>query len=218
MLFVLALTSMSLQHRAVAQAAGDPVAGRQKADSERCVECHIVAGGTDGGQTTGKESLFARLAGQSAAYIRKQLMDFRSGAREFDPMAIMSRSITDEDMQDIVAYFSSLPRERGDSAAAAAAAASTAPLRGDAQQLYARGDPARGIVACASCHGAQGEGRQAADPVPLLAGQDWRYLRQQLLDWRSGERHNSAEGAMNKTAKGLSDQDIDGLATYLSGL
>lgn len=81
---------------------GDAALGQGKADAERCIECH-GADGQGQGHSNGPEGKFARLAGQQAAYIVKQIQDFRSGARKHDQMAIMARSITDEDAADIAA-------------------------------------------------------------------------------------------------------------------
>jgi cytochrome c553 len=52
----------------------------------------------------------------------------------------------------------------------------------------------------------------------VIGGQDVKYLRNQLLAWRSGERRNSPGGAMNDATKGLTDAEIDELAHYLSGI
>jgi cytochrome c553 len=43
-------------------------------------------------------------------------------------------------------------------------------------------------------------------------------LREQLRNWRSGERSNSPNGVMNIIAKFLSDEEIEALALYISGL
>jgi cytochrome c553 len=174
--------------------AGDVAAGRIKSESERCQECH----GADG-NGNGEDGKFARLAGQYPAYIVKELQDFRSGARKHDVMMIMARSLEESDLADIAAYYGGLPAMRGDATRADTEAA---------QRLFA---------ACAACHGAQGKGNGNA-AFPVIGGQDAKYLRTQLLAWRSGERRNSPGGAMNDAAKGLTDAEIDLLAHYLSGI
>lgn len=178
----------------LAARAGDVAAGRIKSESERCQECH----GADG-NGNGEDGKFARLAGQYPAYIVKQLQDFRSGARKHDVMMIMARSLEEADLADIAAYYGGLPAMRG-----AAMPADTEA----AQRLF---------TACAACHGAQGKGNGNA-AFPVIGGQDAKYLRNQLLAWRSGERRNSPGGAMNDAARGLTDAEIDLLAHYLSGI
>lgn len=78
--------------------AGDPVAGKQK--SATCVACH----GPDGNSPLPANP---RLAGQYADYLEHVLREYRSGARANAIMAGMSASLTDEDIEDLAAYFSS---------------------------------------------------------------------------------------------------------------
>lgn len=186
---------------------GDPVLGKEKADAERCMECHGVDG-NGAGHPNGPEGKFAKLAGQSPVYVLKQIQDFRSGARKHDQMAIMARSISDEDARDIAAYFSSLPRMKGEGGAAPA----------QAQALYDKGDAARGIAACINCHGAQGKGLAAMPLAPVIGGQEWLYLQKQLLDWRSGFRRNDPSGVMSQSTQALTDAEVLALTHYLSGL
>jgi cytochrome c553 len=193
------------------QPQGDPVAGKEKAESERCLECHGLDGNGAGhadSSKAGTEGKFAKLAGQYPDYILKQIRDFRSGARKHDQMAIMARSVSDEDVLDIAAYFGSLPRMSGEGGDA----------RALGKALFAQGDPARGVQACVSCHGDKGKGLPGTALGPVVGGQAWRYLDKQLRDWRSGERRNSAEGVMSQASRALTDQDIEALADYLSGM
>jgi cytochrome c553 len=188
---------------------GDPVAGKQKADAERCMECHGPEG-QGAGHSNGAEGKFPKLAGQRRDYLAKQLLNFRTGERKHDKMNMMARSVSEDDLLDIVAYYSSQSRMQGDG-------------QGDnpvGRELFAQGDAERDIAACVNCHG-DGAARvdlPAGTPVPELRGQAWRYLEQQLLDWRSGWRRNSAGGVMNRTTRALTDGEIVALASYLSGL
>lgn len=188
-------------------AKGNPILGREKADSERCMECH-GADGHGAGHSNGPEGKFAKLAGLNPDYILKQIRDFRSGARKHDQMQIMARSVSDEDVRDIAAYFASQRTMNGQDGERHALGKS----------LYQSGDPARGVLPCISCHGAQGKGLTDRPLTPVIGGQEWRYLDQQLRDWRSGERRNSDDGVMNQLTKTLTDGEIEALANYLSGL
>ncbi|MQA37872.1 c-type cytochrome [Rugamonas aquatica] len=191
---------------------GDPVAGREKADSERCLECH---GGSGEGQgfSVGTDGKFAKLGGQYPEYIIKQIQDFRSGKRKHEFMKMMATGISDADLADIAAYFATLPPMPAAAKSAQAPQQAAAPLS-HAQQLYAQGDPARKLPACTSCHGEGGKGTAGVGPV--IGGQGQRYLEQQLHDWRSGSRNNSAGGVMNQFAAPLSDAEIEALARYVS--
>jgi cytochrome c553 len=184
---------------------GDVATGRVRSESERCQECH----GADG-NGIGQDGKFAKLAGQYPAYIVKQLEDFRSGARKHDLMGIMARSLDEPDLADIAAYYAGLERMHGADGSGGTDAGGTA-------RLFAEGDAGRGIAACAACHGARGEGNREAG-FPVIGGQEVKYLQNQLLAWRSGERKNSAAGVMNGVAKGLTDAEIDALAHYVAGM
>ncbi|WIG55837.1 MAG: Cytochrome c4 [Rhodanobacteraceae bacterium] len=80
----------------------------------------------------------------------------------------------------------------------------------------AKGNAAAGktkAAACAACHGTDGNG--IAPNYPALAGQYQDYLEQVLHEYKDGQRTNAI---MNGMASPLSDQDIDDLAAYFSGL
>ena len=68
------------------------------------------------------------------------------------------------------------------------------------------------VAACATCHGAKGEGSAA---FPPLAGQGALYLNAQLTAFANGSRKNAV---MEPIAKGLKEQDRANLAAYFSGL
>lgn len=80
------------------------------------------------------------------------------------------------------------------------------------QKLAASG--ADGVVACATCHGAQGQGMAAAG-FPYLAGQGAAYLAEQLHHFASGSRGNAV---MAPIAKALSDQQIADVTAYYAQL
>lgn len=79
---------------AAAQAAGDAAAGAEKAKS--CASCH----GLDG---KGR----IHLAGKKAGYLEEQLRAFRSGVRKEAMMNMMAKSLSDQDIADLAAYFAS---------------------------------------------------------------------------------------------------------------
>jgi cytochrome c553 len=201
------LLGLALQAQAAGPVAGNPQAGRLKAEDGRCFECHGERG-EGGAPVAGAEPKFAKLGGQHADYLVKQLQDFRSGARQNDFMRLLVRELDDGDLRDIAAYFASQPAPRG------ALQADSAP----GARLYREGDAARGVVACASCHGESGRtaAAEGGPSVPILRGQDPRYLEEQLGHWRSGFRRNSPGNVMNQAIRPLTDDEIHALAAYLA--
>lgn len=80
-------------------AAGDPAAGKEK--SQTCVACH----GDSGMSAT---PTFPNLAGQYQDYMYQALLDYKSGARNNAIMSGIVAALSDQDMKDLAAYYSSL--------------------------------------------------------------------------------------------------------------
>jgi cytochrome c553 len=179
---------------------GDPLAGMT--GSQLCQGCHGEVG-------LSVEDLIPNLAGQYADYIAKQLRNFQSGARTHQIMNAMARAISDTELIDIAAFYASQNKMHGNGSG-------NNPV---GKNLFLNGDAGRNIPPCMSCHGENGKGLAPNIATnPVIGGQHMSYLRVQLQHWRSGERSNSPDGAMNKVAKSLTDAEIEALANYLSGL
>jgi cytochrome c553 len=82
----------------IAHAAGDAAAGQAKAAV--CGACH----GPDGNSMAPN---FPKLAGQGERYLDKQLHDIKSGKRQVLEMTGLLTNLSDQDLADIAAYFSS---------------------------------------------------------------------------------------------------------------
>ena len=78
--------------------ANDPAAGQKK--SQTCAACH----GPDGNSTAPD---FPKIAGQHYDYLLKALKDYRSGARKNPIMAPLAANLTQRDIEDLAAYYSS---------------------------------------------------------------------------------------------------------------
>jgi cytochrome c553 len=116
--------------------------------------------------------------------------------------------LSDQDMLDISAYFSSQQLKIGETPEDVVA-------KGEA--LYRGGDAARGITACIACHSGDGRGMNLAG-FPVIGGQHAQYTKTQLEMFRSGGRHNDLNGMMRGIAVKLTDDDISILSQYLEGL
>ncbi|MBA2410499.1 MAG: cytochrome c [Gammaproteobacteria bacterium] len=81
----------------VAHAEGDPAAGKKTA--QQCASCH----GPDGNSTS---PTYPKLAGQHEDYLTQALHDYKSGARENSTMAGMAGPLSEQDIEDLAAYFS----------------------------------------------------------------------------------------------------------------
>jgi cytochrome c553 len=187
----------------------DPTAGEQKAQS--CIVCH----GPDGNAAI---TMYPKLAGQHASYLLFHLNGYRAGANGVTDPAIVTRTsataqvmyaqvkdLTDQDIVDLVAYFSAQKMTDG---------ATDPQYLKQGEQLYRGGDLARGIPACAACHDPQGSGNGPAK-YPRLSGQNVDYMVAQLKAYQSGE---SKKALMRLIAQKLTEEDIVAVSQYASGL
>ena len=82
-----------------AAVAGDVAAGKELANS--CAMCHGEAGVSPMG-------MFPNLAGQKKEYLEKQLKAFRDGSRVDPSMNPTAKGLSDADIANLAAYYSSL--------------------------------------------------------------------------------------------------------------
>jgi len=170
---------------------------------EGCGECHDLDGVAPNGH-------FPSLAGQKITYFLKEMADFRDGERANDhgQMGVSSRETTGRVLDEVGAYFASLP--------APVPQAKKAPEAGDAaraQLLVEHGSRAEHIPACDNCHGPKPKHDVVA---PRLESQQAGYLEKQLNDFKSRLRTNDPNGVMQKIAQRLSNDDIELVASYLA--
>ncbi len=169
-----------------------------------CVSCHGQNG--EGSPAINAPSL----QGQSAAYITRQLQDFRDGRRgqyPADPwgaqMALMAANLSDEAVTILGEHIADLAYPKTD----------------DSQDGT---EPPTAFAACAACHGLQGRGNQALN-APRIRGMDSTYLSRQLRHFRDGQRgagkaSGPATVMRNAMPADLSDEDIEQLARYIETL
>jgi len=179
-----------------------------KAKSETCVACH----GADGNSQI---TTYPKLAGQHAKYIEKQLKDLKLGGTSagkqgrYDPvMSAMAMPLSDEDISDLAAYFSSLPISPN---------STPEDVVSTGKVLYTAGDATRGLTACTACHGPRGNGTELSG-FPKISGQHADYVKAQLLKFRDDARNNDMNSMMRDVAKKLTDADIETLSKYVGGL
>lgn len=181
-------------------AKGDPKAAEAIVNLV-CAGCH----GADGNSATPANP---SIAGQGAEYLNKQLADFKSGARKSAVMAGIVASLSPADMNNLAAYFS------GKQAKPGTAKDKDKALLG--QKIYRGGVQGSGVPACASCHGAKGEGIPVQ--FPRLAGLHATYTQDQLNKFRASDRANDAAKMMRVIAAKMTPQEMEAVAQYIQGL
>ena len=192
--------------RAAEPAAKSDIAAGQTIAAQVCAACH----GADGNSPTAANPT---LAGQVPEYLHKQLINFKPAAgkkaeRENAVMSGMVANLSPEDMRSVALFYGKQQAKPG--------AAKNKDTLSLGQRLWRGGDTAKGLAACASCHGATGAGVPAQ--YPRLAGQYAEYTEAQLKAFRSGERANDANRIMRTIAAKMSDAEIRAVADYAAGL
>ena len=147
-----------------------------------CAACHGAAG--EGNQALGAPPL----AGQDAAYLARQLHNFKAGRRGYaeqdqagQQMRAFASGLGEESTVSLSAYFAGLPAVKLPAAASA----------------VSPDGAARYQTTCAYCHGEQAQGypQMQAPNLRLLGG--W-YIDQQLTTyrqgWRGAEAHADIQG------------------------
>ena len=187
---VLALTA------AAVQAQGNADAGKEKAAV--CGACHGVDGNAPQGAPEGQA--YPDLAGQTARYLYLQLKDFKEGRRKNPLMSPMAANLSKEDMYDLAEYFSKQKHAPSTYKVDTAKAAD--------------GKKVADAALCTMCHLG---GFSGQNEIPRVAGQEYDYIVKQLKDFRAKNRTNDA-GNMTSVSRGLTDEQIDGLSQYITGL
>jgi cytochrome c553 len=209
LLSLLCAISMSAAHASdaakAAPAKGDAARGQAVA-STVCGACH----GPDGNSVLAANP---KLAGQHADYLFKQMKNFKAadGKQPERTNPIMNGMIAAFDegqMRDFAAYFAS-QTQKGETAKNN----DTIEL---GRKLYRGGDQAKGLPACAACHGPTGTGIPAQ--FPRIGGQFADYTEAQLKSFREGARANDPNKMMRMVAIKMTDAEIKAVSDYVAGL
>lgn len=196
LVLLLAVFSFSL-----ALAAPNLDAGKKIA-STVCIACH----GADGNSLN---AIWPSLAGQSPRYLVAQMKAFKDGKLRNNPsMAPMMAPLSEQDMINVAAYYSSQKRVIG--------AANKVNLK-RGELIYRGGDEKKHISACIACHGPKGLGNAQAG-FPSLSGQHAAYILEELNDYKAGRRTTDINQIMQQIAKRMSQDDMKAVANYISGL
>ena len=195
---------------------GDAKAGQTKAGA--CAACH----GLDG---NAMQQNAPRIAGMPERYIAQQLHQFKAGERTSGMAAVMApfaSMLSAQDMRDVGAWYASQKPGAGIADDTVIAAGPNKGLKcyQVGEKLYRAGDTARGIPACMACHGPSGAGNPGP-AYPAVQGQASAYVAQRLQEYRTGT--STAKDAahfklMASVAKGLTDEEIQSLGSYVQGL
>ena len=199
------LAQQTTYRAGVSKPAGDAAVGA--AQYGVCATCH-------GAQGEGNPLMNApKLAGQSAWYLKRQIMNYKRGLRGSDPadnfgqqmIGMVATLANEQAVDNVVAHIGTFPDSSVD-----------ATVEGDA----AAG--AKSYAVCAYCHGKDGMGVQALNAPRLQGMSDW-YLARQLASFRDDVRGSHPQdyygfqmGLMGQSAR--DEQAVNDLIAYINTL
>ena len=177
---------------------GDAKAGAGKV--AMCVGCHSIPGYQGSFPEVYKVPM---ISGQGAGYIAAALHAYQKGERRHPTMRGIADSLTEQDIADVAAFYSSQVRQGG--------AAPQAPQPGaQVAQLLQKG-------ACVSCHG--DNFAKPIDPsYPKIAGQHADYLFVALKSYKETGKNayvGRSNGVMAGVVGQFSNDELKALAQYI---
>ena len=165
-----------------------------------CATCH----GGDGNSTTPN---IPKLAGRDPSYLARELNYFSSGKRKSDIMAPVIATVDSSQFKELGLYFGK-QNPSSDKITDIKAAA-------NGKKIYLDGDEGKGLPACAGCHEPSGVG---SSRFPRLAGQHKEYLVSELNKFKADFHTQESARLMRETAKRMTEEQINDVSEYLSGL
>ncbi|MDB5380271.1 MAG: hypothetical protein JWR00_4717 [Rubritepida sp.] len=163
--------------------------------AQTCVACH-----GDNGRSQTED--IPSLAGQPADFITLQMILFRERIRQMPVMNDFAANMPDRDIEDLAAFFASLPPGPPEDRRPRDAA------------LFAAGQALIGPRHCGTCHVSDFGGRAQ---IPRIAAQREEFLARAMVEYREGRRAG-ADTQMNGAVVGLSNAEIAAIAHYLAQL
>ena len=173
-----------------ANAAGDAAKGAELATT--CMGCH----GIPGYRNAYPSYRVPKLGGQKPEYLVSALQAYRARTRNHPTMQAQAATLSDEDMQNLAAFFAG----QGELQAGSVASGGGAAARGKIK-----------AAACAACHGEAGA--SPAPTWPSLAGQHRDYIEHAIAGYQAKVRQDPI---MQGQVMALSDQDVKDLAAYFA--
>ncbi len=193
---------------AAAVAAATPSAGGAKSTQAKiamCIGCHGIKGYQASFPEVYKVPM---ISGQSAKYIVSALNAYKAGDRKHPTMRGVATTLSDQDMNDIAAYYEKLGKDGSPAPADKANKEPSAPVAALLQK-----------AACVSCHGANFS--KPIDPTyPKIAGQHADYLFVALKAYKTenNPQVGRSNGVMAAIAKQFSNAELKALSGYVGSL
>ena len=182
---------------------GDAAVGKSKV--AMCIGCH----GIPGYQASFPEIYkVPKISGQGAKYIVSALNAYKKGERKHPTMRGIAESLSDQDMADVAAYYSTHGVVEG-------AALAAKPSKEPSPQVAALLKKA----ACISCHG-ENFAKPISPDYPKIAGQhsDYLYVALKAYKTEGNPQIGRSNGVMAGMVKQFSNNELKEIAKYVGSL
>ena len=204
----LAVAQAPAQQKAAPAAAAAPAQGGARsleAKTAMCIGCHGIKGYQASFPEVYKVPL---ISGQNAKYIVAALTAYKNGDRKHPTMRGIAETLSEQDMNDIAAYYESHGKQNGTALPEKATKEPDPQVAGLLQK-----------AACASCHGANFA--KPIDPsYPKIAGQyaDYMFVALKAYKTDNNPAVGRNNGIMGAIAKQFNNNELKALAGYVSSL
>lgn len=178
---------------------------KMPASYHQCIACH-------GDQGQGNEALNSpAIAGQFDWYLKRQLVNFKSGVRGAHPddsdgsqMAAIASLLNDQDVPELASYLASLSETK--------VKQSEGDIRNGQSYYQAK---------CGGCHGGQAEGNKSFN-APKLTGLGEKYLKGQMAKFTNGIRGTKQEDKLGRQmammAKITPAKEVNDIIVYITAM
>ena len=163
-------------------------------DANRGADVALSCDGCHGSAVVAAQTVYPSLAGMDRLSFTKQMADYAAGRRANPVMQAFGAALSPDQVADAGAFYAAQPLPPG----------TGTPGDTAAERLIARGDDARALAPCASCHGSNNRSPGMAS----LNGLSADYLAGQLDAWRTGGRGNDLYGVMGSVARALTPAEV----------
>jgi sulfide dehydrogenase cytochrome subunit len=175
----LAVAALSLLCAGPAVQAADPIEGLART----CNNCHGVNGISAGGA-------MPSIGGQSEAYLKHIMMEWKSGARASATMTRLIKAYSDDDIAALAKYY--------------AGKAWVPQVQAASAEVARKGKEA--TERCETCHGVTG-GQPDDETTPRLNGQQAKYIELELMKYRD-DGFTMTHKKMLKNVRKMEDGDV----------
>ena len=188
-------------------------AGKLKA-MQICANCHGLDGWAGKG---GNSATSPRIGAQQKNYLVSRLKDYQSGKIQHAQMSLVAQMLSEQDIENVAEWYSRIKIDSPWFSPDQASMLETDQAANNKMNPELQAGKLKASQICSNCHGLYGQAVSAGSSVivPNLTAQQKEHLIAKLKDYRSGRIKHPQ---MSLVAKMLTDQDIQNVAEWYSGI